>query len=86
MPDLEVLVVLSRILSDLLGDEGIVLTMTTGRADVPGWDSFSYINFIVGVEAQFGVRFKVAEVESFPDVGAIVRTIQSKGPKLKPSL
>jgi acyl carrier protein len=47
--------------------------METRREDVPNWDSFNYINFIVAVEIEFGVKFKVADIESFPDVGAIVR-------------
>jgi acyl carrier protein len=46
--------------------------MKTRREDVPNWDSFNYINFIVAVEIKFGVKFKIADVESFPNVGAIV--------------
>ena len=38
----------------------------------PNWDSFNYINFIVAVEIEFGVKFKVADIESFANVGAIV--------------
>jgi acyl carrier protein len=30
-------------------------------------------SIIVAVEIEFGVKFKVADIESFPDVGAIVR-------------
>ena len=47
--------------------------METRREDVPNWDSFNYINFIVAVEIEFGVKFKVADIESFPNVGAIVK-------------
>jgi acyl carrier protein len=47
--------------------------METRREDVPNWDSFNYINFIVAVEIEFGVKFKVADIESFPDVGSIVK-------------
>ncbi len=46
--------------------------METRREDVPNWDSFNYINFIVAVEMEFGVKFKVADIESFASVGAIV--------------
>ena len=35
------------------------------RDDVPGWDSFNYIKFIVAVEMELGVKFRVADVESF---------------------
>ena len=72
----ETLQSLSRILRALLGDESINLDMDTRRQDVPGWDSFNYVNFIVGVETEFGVKFKVADVESFPNVGAVVEKIE----------
>ncbi len=78
MTEAEILVSLSRILGEVLDDESVTLAMTTERTDVPGWDSFAYINFIVGVETAFSVKFKVAEVESFPDVGAIVRALVAR--------
>ena len=64
---------LTRILRDLLLDDSIVLTMTTRREDVRDWDSLAYISFMVGVETEFGIKFGVAEIESFENVGAIVR-------------
>jgi acyl carrier protein len=51
--------------------------METKRDDVENWDSFAYISFIVAVETEFGVKFGVAEVESFQHVGSIVRKISS---------
>jgi acyl carrier protein len=62
----------ARILRGLLGDDSILLTMATRREDVAGWDSFNYVNFIVIAESELGVKFKVADVESFENVGAIV--------------
>jgi acyl carrier protein len=67
----ELLGIFSRILRDLLLDNTITVTMETRREDVPGWDSFNYINFMVAVEIEFGVKFKVADIESFANVGAI---------------
>ena len=72
MMDQEILIAFTRILRDLLLDDSIVLKMGTRREDVPNWDSFNYINFIVAVEIEFGVKFMVADIESFPNVGAIV--------------
>ena len=68
----EILAAFTRILCDLLLDDSVLLTMETRREDVPNWDSFNYINFIVAVEQEFGVKFKIADIESFPNVGAIV--------------
>jgi acyl carrier protein len=78
MTDQERLTTLAQILRDLLGDESIELTMNTVREDVAGWDSFAYINFIVAIEAEFRIKFRIAEVESFPDVGSIVRAIAAR--------
>jgi acyl carrier protein len=72
MTDQDVLCVFTQILRDLLLDDSIVLSMETRRQEVPNWDSFNYINFIVAVEIKFGVKFKVADIESFENVGAIV--------------
>jgi acyl carrier protein len=77
MTDQEILTKLTRILRDLLLDDSIVLTMETQREEVPNWDSFNYINFIVATEIEFGVKFKVADIESFPNVGAIVAELKN---------
>jgi len=72
MTDQEILNAFTRILRDLLLDDSILLKMDSRREDVSNWDSFNYINFIVAVEIEFGVKFKVSDVESFQNVGAIV--------------
>lgn len=77
MNDQELLDLFSQTLADLLGEDSIQLTMATRRGDVPNWDSFSYINFIAAIEIELGVRFGVADVESFENVGAIVKRAQS---------
>jgi acyl carrier protein len=61
----------TQTLRDLLGDDTVVLASATTRQDVPTWDSFNYINFMVAIEMQFGIKFRVAEVESFRTVGEI---------------
>jgi len=72
MTDHELLDVFTRALQDLLGDESIVLRMGTTRGEVPNWDSFNYINFIVAIEAELKIKFRIADVESFATVGDIV--------------
>jgi acyl carrier protein len=73
MNEQEILSTFTRLLCDLLGDDSIVLTMNSTRADVPAWDSFQYVTFIAAIEMQLGVKFRVADVESFATVGDIVR-------------
>jgi acyl carrier protein len=78
MTDAEILGALSQILGDLLGNDSIVLKPETRRDDVPDWDSLMYMNFIVMVEMRFSIKFRVAEIESFKDVGAVVAAIRAK--------
>ena len=66
---------LTTILSDVLSDDTILLTMHTVRSDIPDWDSFSYIAFMVGVEERFGIKFKTSDIESFANVGEIVQRV-----------
>ena len=77
MTDQDILSRLTRILRDLLSDDSIELTIETERDEVANWDSFAYVNFIVAVEIEFDMKFGVAEVESFQNVGAIVRRINA---------
>lgn len=77
MSDQEILDVLTRVLRDLLMDDSIVLKTDTRREQVRNWDSLVYINFIVAVEMQLGIKFKVADVESFGNVGEIVAGIRA---------
>ena len=72
MTDQDTLQLFTRLLRSLLLDDSIELTMETRREDVPNWDSFNYINFVVAVEAELGVKFKVADIEAFENVGEIV--------------
>jgi acyl carrier protein len=76
MNDQQLLELFSRTLADILGEDPLSLTLSTRRSDVPNWDSFSYVNFIAAVEMELGVRFSVADVESFENVGAIVARVK----------
>lgn len=77
MTEQELLTTFTSVLRDLLADDTIVLNMDTTRADVPGWDSFIYVTFIAAAEMQLGIRFRVADVESFATVGDMVAGAKS---------
>lgn len=78
MTDQDIFDALSQILRILLRNESVVLTARTTRRDVPGWDSLNYINFIAAVEGKFGIKFRMADVESFETVGSIVEAIKAR--------
>jgi acyl carrier protein len=72
MTDQDTLQLFTRLLRGILFDDSVELTMDTRREDVSNWDSFNYITFIVAVETELGVKFKVADIEAFQNVGEIV--------------
>ena len=76
--DRDILDRLTAILRDVLNDERVSLAMATTRADVPGWDSFAYINFIVAAELDFGVRYRIADVERFDTLADIVAATRDR--------
>jgi acyl carrier protein len=77
MTNQEILDVFTRVLRDLLADDSVVLEMCTTRDEVPDWDSFKYVTFIVAVEMELGIKYGIADVESFQTVGDIVTETQA---------
>jgi acyl carrier protein len=84
MTDQEILATFTRILRDLLDDDSIVLSMDTMRTDVANWDSLSYVAFIAAAEMQLGVKYRIADIESFSTVGDIVAQTRTLLRKSKP--
>ena len=68
MSQSEVLARLQKVFDDLLL-EPVKLTPALTARDVPEWDSLLQISIVVAVEAEFGIRFRVGEVEATKNVG-----------------
>ncbi len=83
MDSSEILTRLTRIITQVLGDDSIVLNLATTAQDVPGWDSFNHINIIVGTEAEFGIKFNASELEDLKNVGDFVALVEKRMAKKK---
>jgi acyl carrier protein len=81
MSQSEILQRLTKVIGQVLGDDQLVLTLTTTAEDVEGWDSFNHINIIVGAEMEFGVKFNAAELEDLKNVGDFVALIEKRQAK-----
>ena len=68
MNQADVISKLQDIFDDLLLDPTELKPETTAK-DVPEWDSLMHISILVAVEKEFGVRFRVGEVEKTKNVG-----------------
>jgi acyl carrier protein len=56
----------------------VVLTPATTAKDVPEWDSLTHVSLMVTVEKEFGIRFRVGEVENAQNVGELADLIQKR--------
>lgn len=52
----------------------------TTALDVNGWDSLSHTLFILAIEREFAVRFDLARVVGFDNVGDLVQELSRLGP------
>jgi len=74
----EVLVELTDLFREVFERPDLTLTRESTAESVPGWDSVTHINIIVGAEMRFGVKFKAAELDEMKDVGELVDLIAKK--------
>ena len=68
MDQQQVLARLQSIFDNTFLDE-VVVTRELSAQDVEEWDSLLHISLVVAVEEEFGIRFRVGEVESTKNVG-----------------
>lgn len=71
---------LNEVFRDVFDDNSIEVTDQTVAGDIEGWDSLAHIGLIVSVERSFGIKFKMGEVSSMKNVGAMVDIIAAKCP------
>jgi acyl carrier protein len=75
--DKEILDALTRIVRELTGDDSVMLTPVMKGRDIRGWDSATYVNFIVAAEIELKVKFPLAAIESFETFGDIVDGVKA---------
>ena len=71
----DILAKISKIAGDILARPGIVLDETTTARDVPGWDSLTHVQIVIGVEREFGIRMSSMEVAQLENAGSLVDAV-----------
>lgn len=74
----EVLARLTEVFRNTFDDDAIEINDTTTAADIEEWDSLAHITLILGVEREFKIKFKAAEVGSFANVGEMIAVIAER--------
>jgi acyl carrier protein len=62
----------------VFSDPALRITRAMTAEDVEGWDSFEHINLIMALEARFGVKFRLAELQELNCVGDMIDAISAK--------
>ena len=70
---------LSSVFRQAFGDETIELFDEMSSADLEKWDSLMHVALMVGIEKEFGLRFRAEELGRIRNVGDIRRIIERRG-------
>lgn len=74
----EIIEKLTAVFHEVFNDNGIVLRDDMTAKDVENWDSLTHMLMITKVEEEFGVKFKLKELNKLKQVGDIVEIIIEK--------
>lgn len=69
---------LQEIAREVFRDDSLVLTDSAKPGEVPGWDSLAHMNFMLGVENEFGVEFSDDDFVRFVDIGGLKQLLAEK--------
>ena len=69
---------LTSIFLEVFADDSIVLRDDMTANDVKNWDSLTHMLMITKVEAVFGIKFKLKELNKLKQVGDLIEIIGSK--------
>jgi acyl carrier protein len=73
----EILERVQSIAASVLNLPDLELGEDTTAHEVPGWDSLTHVQIIVGVEQAFGIRMTSTEVAQLENAGSLVDVIQT---------
>ena len=74
----DIILNLKRILSEILEHSNFEIVDELTAKNVDGWDSLSHMMIITQIEKDFGIKFKLRDLNKLNNVGALIDVIQSK--------
>ncbi len=74
----EIISKLTVIFHEVFNDNTIVLNDGMTANDVDSWDSLTHMLMITKVEEDFGIKFKLRELNKLKQVGDLISVIESK--------
>lgn len=74
----EIIEKLESVLVSALDHSNFEITDELTAKDVDGWDSLSHMIIISQIEKDFGIKFKLRDLNKLNNVGALINLIQVK--------
>lgn len=74
----EIVQKLTPVFRKVFGDTSLEINDEITARDVENWDSLSHMLLISEVENEFGIKFKLKELNKMVNVGAMIAIINSK--------
>jgi acyl carrier protein len=82
MDDGKILEAITEVVRDVFDDPTMTVTPDLSRQTEARWDSMNHLNLFFALEARFGIKFGVAEVEEVQRVSDLMRLVRDKTQKL----
>ncbi len=76
--DDDILNTITQAFRDVFDDPTFTPTSEMSRQDDPRWDSMNHLNVFFALEAQYGIKFGVAEVEETQRISDLIRLVREK--------
>ena len=78
MEKLELVEKLTKTFRSTFDDDNLIITDDLTAKDVDNWDSLTHMILISEVENEFGIKFKLKDLNKMKNVGALIEIIISK--------
>lgn len=69
---------LTAIFREVFNDGAIILQDEMTAADVENWDSLTHMIMISKVEEEFGIKFRLKELNKLKKIGDIITILEEK--------
>lgn len=78
MTNEEILSRITSVVAEVVEIDDLRLEATTKASDVEGWDSLAMVQIMVGLEREFGIRFRTGEMAGVANVGDLVGRVAER--------
>lgn len=69
---------IAHTLRSVLGHDQFPMHDDLTAGQVEGWDSLTHMMIITGIEKEFGVKFKLKEINKLKNLGSLIELVGNK--------